>query len=111
MVKYTNPFYTLCDTMAILRHCGSTDNTWATKILSVNCSRVYENGSHHFKVEIHLSEEGFKELAALAEEHKDFLWSVQPHSDWYDMQTIEPSPLLTLYTLVPKVPNSQEVQP
>lgn len=106
MTKYTNPFHTIWETIAVLQDkeahplsdLPESQVDWREHILSIIVSRNYESTEHHFGVDIHLDFEGFEALYSLI--GGDI--SIVPHSAEYDKVFFEPSPLLHLNALMRK---------
>lgn len=108
MTKFQNPFYTITESVAILKSIGadplcnlSEDQVdWRECILSVVTQATYENSSHYHTCEVHLTNEGFDELRKQIP--IDYPVTVTAHLAGYEMHSIEPSPMLRLFKLVLK---------
>lgn len=113
MIKHTNPFYTIEESVAVLKNLGANpapvpipfrydENAvyWQDHVISVKANRVYDDHyEHHFEVEIHIDKEGFDALVRATG-----LETIQKekHSEEYDIWFIRPGTLLQVFTLVPK---------
>lgn len=105
MQKYQNPFLTLTDMFNVLRTKGTDPllDDWSEKILSVACNKVYAGGKHHYKVEIHMVDEGFNDVVALMGCDGTVIHvKRRPFTAEFDKLWIEPSSLLEIFALVPK---------
>ena len=110
MTKFSNPFCTLDEAVAVLRSLGAKPKAnpfkydesqihWQEHILSISAHRVYdEHYVNHFEVGIHIDLEGLRALTDIT----GLSISREHHSDGYDALVVRPGTLLKVMALEAK---------
>lgn len=113
MNKFTNPFHTINEAIAKLNAHGANPlqlgatipdlapedkPKWPDNVLRVEAERVYTNdGGHYFRFLMHLNSTGFEEIVKLIE--MPVTEEIIDAPGDLRFLSIEPSPLLKIYTL------------
>ena len=94
----------------------SPELEWYYHILSLCANRVYVDGSFYTVIDVHMDLEGFERVCALLYDNAKEWSGIQEkyHSEGYNIRSIEPTPLVRIFTLVlaPETDssNSEEVK-
>ena len=111
MTPHTNPFYTINETIAVLRNLGAAPlsnprgsappEAWREHIIGIQVNRVYDYNpnTHHFETVIHVNKVGFEMLHRLI----NVPYTLEKFTQANDKMVMRPSNLIEIIALSPAV--------